>query len=79
MTDDPLTDDPLTPAERARRYRRRQGIGPRELKPCGTVAAARRHLRHGEELDELCREAWRTRTDIADTLEGGTPQETGQT
>jgi len=29
----------------------------RELKPCGTMAAARRHWRHGEELCEPCREA----------------------
>jgi hypothetical protein len=27
----------------------------RELMPCGTEAAARRHFRHGETLDEACR------------------------
>ena len=31
----------------------------RELKPCGTVAAARRHQRAGEELDEACAQAVR--------------------
>ena len=31
----------------------------RELKPCGTVAAARRHQRAGEELDEACAQAIR--------------------
>lgn len=30
-----------------------------ELKPCGTVAAARRHQRAGEDLDEACRQALR--------------------
>ena len=30
-----------------------------ELKPCGTVAAARRHQRAGEELDEACAQAIR--------------------
>lgn len=29
----------------------------RELKPCGTPAAARRHWRLGEELCDACREA----------------------
>jgi hypothetical protein len=29
----------------------------RELMPCGTEAAARRHFRHGETLDEACRVA----------------------
>lgn len=33
----------------------------RELKPCGTPAAARRHQYHGEDLDEECRTAERTR------------------
>ena len=37
---------------------------PRELKPCGTTAAARRHHRKGEELCDLCREAHRQ--DMAD-------------
>lgn len=30
--------------------------GPRELRPCGTIAAARRHRDRGEPLDEACRE-----------------------
>lgn len=30
----------------------------RVLKPCGTVAAARRHQRAGEPLCELCRPVW---------------------
>jgi hypothetical protein len=29
----------------------------RELKPCGTEAAARRHARYGEPLCDACREA----------------------
>ncbi len=33
------------------------GTGPRELQPCGTAAAARRHWRNGEQLDEACRRA----------------------
>lgn len=32
---------------------------PRELKPCGTIAAARRHQRKGEALDEACQQAIR--------------------
>ena len=32
---------------------------PRELKPCGTVAAYERHRRHGEEVCDACREARR--------------------
>ena len=28
-----------------------------ELKPCGTPAAYRRHLRRGERVDEACRQA----------------------
>jgi hypothetical protein len=30
---------------------------PRQLKPCGTPAAYRRHLRHGQEPCDDCREA----------------------
>jgi hypothetical protein len=35
------------------------GIGNRraDLKPCGTIAAYRRHHRRGELLDESCRQA----------------------
>lgn len=32
---------------------------PRELKPCGTDAAYRRHVRRGEPVDELCAQAAR--------------------
>lgn len=32
---------------------------PRELKPCGTAAAYRRHVRRGEPVDELCAQAAR--------------------
>ena len=28
-----------------------------ELRPCGTLAAYRRHLRRGEPVDESCRQA----------------------
>lgn len=34
---------------------------PKELSPCGTVAAMRRHEYHGEEPCEPCREAERAR------------------
>ena len=33
---------------------------PRDLQPCGTVAAYKRHLRHGEEPCGVCLEAKRT-------------------
>ena len=46
-------------AERARAYRARKGAKPRgELKPCGTVAAARRHQRAGEPLCSQCVPVW---------------------
>ena len=32
---------------------------PRELKPCGTAAAYRRHVRRGEPVDEACAQAAR--------------------
>lgn len=42
-------------AERARAYRARKGAKTREeLAPCGTYAAARRHERKGEPIDEAC-------------------------
>lgn len=45
-------------AEYQRKYRDRQRGGPaRDLKPCGTVAAYRRHQRHGEEPCEACKKA----------------------
>lgn len=45
-----------TDAQRAREYRARNGATPRgELKPCGTVAAARRHQRAEEPLCGPCR------------------------
>ena len=50
-------------AERARRYRANRGAragahGPAPTEPCGTVAAYKRHLRHGEPTDPACRQAW---------------------
>jgi hypothetical protein len=33
------------------------GIRWYDVKPCGTSAAYRRHLRHGERIDESCRQA----------------------
>lgn len=48
----------MSNAERARRYRARKGATTRTgLKPCGTLAAARRHQRRGEPLDEACQQA----------------------
>jgi hypothetical protein len=34
-----------------------EAAAARELKPCGTEAAYRRHLRNGEPTDEACRAA----------------------
>jgi hypothetical protein len=31
---------------------------PKKLKPCGTIAAYRRHLRNGEPSCDVCRKAW---------------------
>lgn len=50
--DDDEIDDPA-----AQPYLPSDGI--RELAPCGTTAAARRHYRLGEPLDEACRNAER--------------------
>lgn len=45
---------------------------PREgLKPCGTIAAARRHRYHSEDLDEACREAERERDRARAALRAG--------
>lgn len=53
-----MTDMALSDAERARRYRARlRGGEPRPLEPCGTWAAAKRHERNGEPLDDACRQA----------------------
>jgi hypothetical protein len=43
---------PLTPAERARLYRRRQGIEPRVLSDA-PLARARRRLRRGAKVADL--------------------------
>jgi hypothetical protein len=49
-------------ADRARAYRTRQrGGAPREPQPHGTLAAYRRHQRHGEPPCEECRAAERQR------------------
>jgi hypothetical protein len=46
-------------AESQRAYRdRKRGGPPRTPKPCGTMAAYRRHQRHGEPIDDACREAY---------------------
>jgi len=48
----------MSDAERARRYRARKGATTRTgLQPCGTLAAARRHQRRGEPVDQACMEA----------------------
>lgn len=33
----------------------------KELQPCGTAAAYRRHLKWGEPTDQACRDAWAAR------------------
>jgi hypothetical protein len=49
----------LVSADRSRAYRERQRGGPpRAPQPCGTYAAYRRHQRHGEPIDDACREAY---------------------
>lgn len=50
----------MTAAERAARYRaRKRGeLPPVTLAPCGTLAAYRRHTRHGEPIDQACRDAY---------------------
>lgn len=51
-------------AKRQREYRRRKGArvgdhpGPAASAPCGTVSAYKRHKRHGEPVDDACREAY---------------------
>lgn len=40
------------------RIRARNGYVPKELLPCGTRAAAERHKRRGEPIDEACRLAY---------------------
>lgn len=50
---------PNTDAQRAKDYRDRQrGAPPRELEPCGTLAAHRRHKRNGEPIDDACRDTY---------------------
>ena len=46
-------------AERARAYRDRKRGRATSLAPCGTRAAAARHRRRGEPLDERCKQAER--------------------
>ncbi len=47
----------LTTRERDRLQGAKGTRPPRTLMPCGTPAAARRHARHHEPLDEACRRA----------------------
>lgn len=49
----------MTERSRFAEYRDRvRGGPPRQLQPCGTVAAYKRHVRHGEEPCAACRAAW---------------------
>lgn len=43
---------------KARRRERTPAKPQPELQPCGTTAAYRRHQRHGEPTDQLCRDAY---------------------
>jgi hypothetical protein len=53
-----MVDMALSDAERARRYRdRRRGAPPPELKPHGTAAAHKRHIRARETPCDACRVA----------------------
>jgi hypothetical protein len=48
----------MTDAERQKRYRDRLRGGPgRDVEPCGTLAAYRRHQRHAETPCGPCKEA----------------------
>jgi hypothetical protein len=48
----------MTNAERQKRYRDRLRGGPARVpKPCGTLAAYRRHQRRGEPPCDLCKAA----------------------
>lgn len=51
-----------------------QARPPRELKPCGTPAAYRRHLRYGEKPCDACREAEYSRNRVP----GGKPFQPAQ-
>ena len=52
----------MTPAERQRAYRARNGAGttpgPAPSAPCGTVSAYKRHIRHGATPCTPCRLAY---------------------
>jgi hypothetical protein len=56
----------MTPADRQRAYRERNGArvgespGPVPSAPCGTVSAWKRHQRKGEPSCAACRAAWAT-------------------
>lgn len=45
-------------AWRARNGARTGAPGPAPSAPCGTVSAYKRHRRNGEQVDDLCRQAW---------------------
>jgi hypothetical protein len=72
-----------TDAQRAKRYRdRKRGGPPRQLEPCPSVAAYRRHGRKGGEgwaacTDPAgCREAWSKRQhDLYENRKAKTPTE----
>lgn len=52
----------MSTAEYQRRWRAKHGSSTgrpgRPPAPCGTAAAAKRHMRHGETVDDACREAY---------------------
>jgi len=54
-----MTGRPKTSSERSSASRARSKAGLKWMpKPCGTVAAARRHQRAGEPLCVACRPVW---------------------
>ena len=55
---DPIDDHSAAAASRRWRDRRRGGP-PRTVEPCGTRAAAKRHRRNDEPIDDACRDAER--------------------
>jgi hypothetical protein len=61
-------------AERARAYRDRKRGRATSLAPCGTRAAAARHRRRGEPLDERCKQAERDYQNQRNQAKAHTPR-----
>lgn len=51
--------------------------GRKPERPCGTAAAARRHYKHGEPLDEACKAAVRRQSAESNARRGTGPGQSG--